>query len=97
MTLMTMTAVKEQDLALAADTFSALEQRVVRTIELLRTEREHRATAEKQLAAAKEELELHGMEAADLRRELDGFHKEREAVRQRVERLLENLDAIAAP
>lgn len=94
---MTLTAVKEQELALTADTFSALEQRVIRTIELLRAERELRAAAEKQLAAAKEELELHVMEAADLRRELDSHNQEREAVRQRVERLLENLDAIAAP
>ncbi len=94
---MTMTAVKEQELALTADTFSALDQRVVRTIELLRTARAHRANAEKHLAAVREELELHAMETADLRRELDEHNKERDAVRQRVERLLENLDAIAAP
>ncbi len=93
---MNMTAVKEQELALTSDTFSALEQRVVRTIDLLRAEREQRATVEKQLASAQEELELHGMEMADLRRELAELNKERDAVRQRVERLLENLDAIAA-
>ncbi|HUZ04228.1 MAG TPA: hypothetical protein VMU62_02635 [Acidobacteriaceae bacterium] len=92
---MNMTAVKEQELALTVDTFSALEQRVVRTIELLRTERDQRVSVEKQLAHTKEELELHGMEISDLRRELAELNKERDAVRQRVERLLENLDAIA--
>ncbi|HEX4021502.1 MAG TPA: hypothetical protein VHX63_10180 [Acidobacteriaceae bacterium] len=93
---MNMTAVKDQELTLAADTFSALEQRVVRTIELLRTEREQRATLEKQMGTVKEELELHVMEVSDLRRQLAELNKERDAVRQRVERLLENLDAIAA-
>lgn len=93
---MTMMAVKEQELALTSDTFSALEERVVRTIELLRAEREQRSSVEKQLLHAKEELELHGMELADLRRQLGELNKEKDAVRQRVERLLENLDAIAA-
>ena len=93
---MTMTAVKDQELTLAADTFSALEQRVVRTIELLRTERDQRASLEKQLSSTKEELELHALEMADMRHQLAELNKERDAVRQRVERLLENLDAIAA-
>ncbi len=93
---MTTMAVKEQELALTADTFSALEERVVRTIELLRAEREQRSSVEKQLLHAKEELELHAMELADLRRQLGELNREKDAVRQRVERLLENLDAIAA-
>ena len=93
---MTTTAVKDEELTLAPDTFSALEQRVVRTIELLRAEREQRASLEKQLSNTKEELELHVLEMADLRHQLAELNKERDAVRQRVERLLENLDAIAA-
>lgn len=93
---MTMTAVKDQEVSSTADTFSALEQRVVRAIELLRAEREQRAALEKQLSSTKEELELHALEIADMRHQLAELNKERDAVRQRVERLLENLDAIAA-
>lgn len=92
---MSTTAVQD-DVNLAADSFAALEQRVVRTIEMLRSEREQRMAAEKQLERAKEELDLHAMETEDLRRQLAALHKERDAVRQRVERLLSNLDAIAA-
>jgi septal ring factor EnvC (AmiA/AmiB activator) len=91
------TTVKGPELALAVDTFSALEERVVRTIELLRSERERRTSAEKQLASTKEELEMQALEASELRNELAALNKERDAVRQRVEHLLEGLDAIAAP
>ncbi len=91
------TVAVQEDLTLAADTFAALEQRVVRTIEMLRAEREQRLAAEKQLERAKEELDLHGMEMDDLRSQLAALNKERDAVRLRVERLLANLDAIATP
>jgi seryl-tRNA synthetase len=93
---MSTTAVQE-DLSLAADTFAALEQRVVRTIEMLRAERQLRMAAEKQLERAKEEMDLHALEVENLRSQLAALNQERDAVRQRVERLLANLDAIATP
>ncbi len=91
------TAAVQEDVSLAADTFAALEQRVVRTIEMLRAERQLRVAAEKQLERAKEELDLHAMEVEEMRSQLAALNQERDAVRQRVERLLANLDAIATP
>ena len=91
------TAAVQEDVSLAADTFAALEQRVVRTIEMLRAERQLRVAAEKQLERAKEELDLHVMEVEEMRSQLAALNQERDAVRQRVERLLANLDAIATP
>lgn len=81
----------------SGDTFAALEERVVRTIGLLRAEREQRAALEKQLEQAKEEAALYEAEMDGLRRQLKEMEQEREAVRLRVERLLENLDAIGVP
>ncbi len=91
------TAAVQEEVSLAADTFAALEQRVVRTIEMLRAERQLRVAAEKQLERAKEELDLHAMEVEEMRSQLAALNQERDAVRQRVERLLANLDAIATP
>jgi hypothetical protein len=61
-----------------SDYFRALEERVLRTVELLKTERERRAAAE--------------AGAARLEEELKGLKEERDAVRQRIERLLAQLD-----
>lgn len=60
------------------DYFRALEERVLRAVELLKSERERRASAE--------------AEVARLGKELSGLHGERDAIRQRVERLLKQLD-----
>lgn len=60
------------------DYFQALEERVLRAVELLKNERELRASADAQVSR--------------LERELTGLRGERDAVRQRVERLLKQLD-----
>lgn len=66
------------ELAATSDCFQALEQRVIRTIEALKEERERRAS-----------IEAH---AGQLEAELSELKKERDDVRQRVERLLKQLD-----
>jgi chromosome segregation ATPase len=48
---MSILAVEEPQIVLAADDFNALEQRVLRTVELVRSEREARATAEARIQA----------------------------------------------
>jgi FtsZ-binding cell division protein ZapB len=89
--------VKEQELTAAAvDTFAALEQRVVRTIELLNREREQRMETEKQLASLHEQVEAQHTQGAALRREIEELNRERDTVRARVERLMASLDAIEA-
>ena len=87
---------KEQELTVADDTFTALEQRVVRAIELLNREREQRAAIEKQLSSVREELEAQHAQVATQHREIEELHRERDTVRTRVERLMSSLDSIEA-
>ena len=93
---MTATMTRDQDLAVAVDTFAALEQRVVRAIELLNLEREQRLATEKQLDNVREQLEQQHAQGITLRREIEELHRERDTVRTRVERLMASLDAIEA-
>jgi hypothetical protein len=87
---------------MTVDDFQALEQRVLRTVQMLKTEREQRVAAETRAAAAEERAHdaeersgesgavLAGMEA-----ELASLRKERDAIRTKVERLLGMLDDLA--
>ena len=88
---------------LAAADFQALEERVLRAVELLKAEREAHAAA----TAKVEELQRH---SADLERQLTNrteqssrleseigqLQQERDHVRGRVERLLKHLDEFTA-
>lgn len=81
-------------LTLSADDFSALEDRVVRAVELVKRERQARAAAEERATKAEAQLgeELPVMD--QLRQEVRSLRAERDQVRQRVERLLSQLDAL---
>ena len=81
---------------MAVDTFAALEQRVVRAIELLNREREQRAEVERQMAGLRDDLEAQHTQVAAQRREIEELHRERDSVRTRVERLMNSLDAMEA-
>lgn len=87
---------KDQELAAAADTFSALEQRVVRAIELLNREREARAETEEKLAGLRDQLDAQTAQNAAMRHEIEEMKRERDTVRTRVERLMASLDSIEA-
>ncbi len=93
---MTTTMAKEQDLAVAVDTLAALEQRVVRAIEMLNREREQRAEIEKELTHVRAQLDVQHAQGVTLQREIEELHRERDTVRTRVERLMSSLDAIEA-
>jgi chromosome segregation ATPase len=67
-----------------ADKFEELENRITRTIDLVKTTRQEKAQAEKELAAARKQI---GM----LERELDQLRQEREVVKNKVESLLKML------
>lgn len=81
----------------SVDEFQALEAKVLRAVEIIKSEREARAAAEAETAAAK-------AEAAELRErlsaigvvqtEVDSLLREREAVRQRVEKMLAQMDEL---
>lgn len=94
-------------LAVSVDDFSALEERVLRAVEMLKHERQARAAAEVRIAEAEEcaakaveqlgplqtQLNQQTPLIDQLQNEID-LRTERDTVRQRVERLLEQLDSL---
>ncbi len=81
-------------LALSADDFSALEERIVRAVELVKRERQARAEAEERAAKAEAQFGDQASLLDQLKQEVRALRTERDHVRQRVERLLSQLDAL---
>lgn len=84
---------------ISVDEFQALEQRVLRTVELIRTEREARAAAETartnaetEIVALKELLDHACNENSAMTVELAGLRQERGQVKNRVDAMLKQLD-----
>jgi hypothetical protein len=89
-------ALNDAELNLTADDFNALEQRVLRTVELLKKEREARATAEQNASTLQQLLDEQSAQLTKVQEQVKAFEQERETVRGRVERLLNQLDEISA-
>ena len=70
------------------DKFEELEEQIIRTIELVKTTRQEKATAEKELAAVRTEIKT-------LERELEQLRHDRDLVKNKVESLLETLSELA--
>lgn len=68
----------------ASDKFSELETQINRTIELVKTTRQEKERAEKELAGARTQIKT-------LERELEQLRRERDLVKNKVESLLESL------
>jgi len=81
-------------LTVSADDFSALEDRIVRAVEMVKRERQGRIAAEERAEQAEVELRQTTPRIELLERELITLKNERDHVRQRVERLLGQLDAL---
>jgi hypothetical protein len=81
-------------LAVSVDEFEALEERIRRAVELVKRERQARAVAEERTAKAEEKLHAQSPLVEQLHSELHALRAERDQVRQRVERLLAQLDAL---
>jgi hypothetical protein len=81
-------------LAVSGDEFAALEERVQRAVNLVKRERQSRAAAEERAALAEAQLREQGPLVEHLQNELNVLRAERDHVRQRVERLLGQLDAL---
>ena len=82
---------------ITADEFLALEQKVLRAVTMIREERDARAAAEAELAAAKAEIaDLQNLltAAGSAQKEVENLVREREAVRQRVEKMLAQMDEL---
>jgi chromosome segregation ATPase len=81
-------------LTLSADEFSALEERVMRAVNLVKQERQARVVAEKRVEIVEAQLREAAPLADNLQKEVSALREEREQVRRRVERLLSQLDAL---
>ncbi len=81
-------------LTVSADDFSALEDRIVRAVEMVKRERLGRIAAEERAQQTEIELGQTTSRIESLERELITLKSERDHVRQRVERLLGQLDAL---
>jgi chromosome segregation ATPase len=88
-------------LAVSVDDFAALEERIRRAVELVKRERQARAGAETRSAElearvtqAEAQVQAQTSTMEQLQNELHGLRAEREQVRQRVERLLKQLDTL---
>jgi septal ring factor EnvC (AmiA/AmiB activator) len=82
------------NLALSSSDFSALEERVARTVNLVKSERQARAAAEQRAQSLDTQLSEQLTLAKSLQEEIHALNAERDQVRQRVERLLSQLDAL---
>ena len=89
---MSLRAVEELSTQVPADDFQALEEKVYRTIDLYKSAREARATAERDVHRLREQLEEREEEVESLRREMVALRKEREEIRARVEKMVAQID-----
>jgi chromosome segregation ATPase len=76
--------------------FPALEEKIYKAIELLRSAREGKAAAERDAQRLRDQLEQREEELDVLRREMVSLRKDREEVRSRVEKMLKQIDTLVA-
>ena len=76
--------------------FPALEEKIYKAIELLRSAREGKAVAERDSQRLRDQLEQREEELDVLRGEMVSLRKEREEVRARVEKMLKQIDTLVA-
>jgi septal ring factor EnvC (AmiA/AmiB activator) len=81
-------------LAVSADEFAALEERIRHAVELVKRERQARAAAEERATKAEAQLFAQSPVMEQLKSEINALRTERDHVRERVERLLKQLDAL---
>jgi septation ring formation regulator EzrA len=91
-----MRAVEAENERSAGEDFPALEEKIYKAIELLKSAREGKAAAERDAGRLREQLETREEELDVLRGEMIALKKEREEVRGRVEKMLKQIDALVA-
>ena len=81
-------------LGLSMAEFAALEERVIRAVSLVRRERQARATAEERANELEAKLQAQAPAITTLESELTALRAERDQMRERVERILAQLDTL---
>ena len=79
---------------ISVDEFQALEQKVLRAVEIVKKEREARAKAEAEVANLKEQLEFQTLVASEAQAAVNTLSKDRDVVKQRVEKMLQQMDEL---
>jgi len=92
---MALNAVEQVAEQVPADDFQALEEKIYRTIELYKAARQAQVAAERDSQRLRQQLEERDEELAALRRDAVQLKKEREVIRGRVEKMLEQIESIA--
>jgi len=85
---------EQNNLALSSNDFSALEERVARTVKLVKSERQARAAAEQRAESLDSQLSEQFTLVKTLQEEIRALNIERDHVRKRVEKLLSQLDTL---
>jgi chromosome segregation ATPase len=85
---------QQGNLALSSADFSALEDRVSRAVNLVRSERQARSAAEQSISDLGGQLNEQRDLVKTLQEEIHALNAERDQVRQRVEKLLGQLDSL---
>ncbi len=88
-------AFQETEAAIGADDFSALEQRILRAVDLLKAERSARIAAEEKVIELQQKLDAQASDTQQVESEIEAYKSERGQVRNRIERLLRQLDELS--
>lgn len=91
---MALKAVAELAEQVPADDFQALEEKVYRTIEMYKAARQGQTVAEREIQRMRQQLEEREEQLTTARREVVQLRKDREEIRGRVERMLEQIESI---
>ena len=80
--------------AMSLDDFSSLEDRILRAVNLVKRERLARTAAEDRATEVEAKLQEQTAAGDELQKEVNALRAERDHIRQRVEKLLTQLDAL---
>ena len=93
--MMALNAMEQVSDKVPADDFQALEEKIYRTIEMYKAARQAQTAAERDAQRLRQQLEERDQELVTLRRDSVQLKKEREVIRGRVEKMLEQIESIA--
>lgn len=89
-------SMEEVEVPAVADDFNTLEERIQRVVEVVKRERAARAEAEEKAARLEKLLNAQTALQEQAQGQLRSLEREREQVRQRVERLVKQIEEIAS-
>jgi len=92
---MALNAVEQVAEQVPVDDFQALEDKIYRTIEMYKAARQAQIVAERDAQRSRQQMEDREEELIKLRREAVQLKKEREEIRGRVEKMLQQIESIA--